>query len=375
MPVEGVRGRRRFIQAQSRVYARDAAWIQPLRVEQRQRYSSANPFFEHGRGCAWVACRDGQPVGRIYAQIDDLHLERYQDATGFFGALEALDDPHVFQALLHTAEAWLRQRGMTRVRGPFSLSINQECGLLVEGFDTPPMLMMSHGRPYYRERIEALGYMKAIDLLAYHVDPAFELPRVMQLMVDKASAGGGPQRVELRSLRRSGLKEELDILRDIFNDAWSENWGFVPFTEPEFRELGMLMRVLADDDLVQIAEVGGDPAAMCVLIPNINEAIRDLHGRLLPTGWLKLIWRLKIAYPTTARIPLMGVRKRYHKSRLGLALGFAVANAARAAAVARGIEDVEMSWILENNSTMRGMVEGSGGQVYKRYRIYEKTLL
>jgi hypothetical protein len=181
-------------------------------------------------------------------------------------------------------------------------------------------------------------------------------------------------RIRIRQLQRKALKTELAVLRDIFNDAWSENWDFVPFTEAEFNEVGKAMTLLLDDDFIQIAEVDGEPAAMIIALPNVNEAIRDLDGRLLPLGWLKLLWRLKVSHPKSARVPLMGVLKQYQHSRLGPTLAFMVIDAVRKALIRRGVEDVELSWILEDNAGMRNIIESIGGTAYKRYRLYEKQL-
>lgn len=360
---------RDFLRLPLTLYAGDSNWIAPLQFEQKQRYSNKNPYFQHARWSAWLAYRDRRPVGRISAQIDQLHLERYGDSTGHFGSLEAENDPELFSALFEAAQDWLRSEGMRRVTGPFNLSINEECGLLVEGFDTPPCIMMGHARPYYAHQIEALDYAKARDLLAYHMAPDFEAPRVMRSLAERASA-----RVRVRPLNRKALADELQLLRDIFNDAWSENWGFVPFTAAEFDEIGKAMTLLLDDDFVQIAEVDGEPAAMIIALPNVNEAIRDLNGRLLPFGWARLLWRLKVRYPRSGRVPLMGVRKKYQHSRLGPTLAFMVIDAARWPVARRGIREVEMSWILEDNSGMRNIIESLGGIAYKRYRLYEKNL-
>lgn len=369
IPIENKNLLRQFIRVPWSIYNSDPAWVPPLLLERRQHLSRHNPFFAHAQWRAWLACRGSLPVGRISAQIDRLHLERYQDATGYFGMLEAEDNTETFQALLNTAENWLYEQGMRRVIGPFNLSINDECGLLVEGFDSPPPIMLGHARPYYAARVEDYGYGKAKDLFAYRIDPNFTPTRVMQALVRKVAG-----RVHLRPLNRSHLDEEMEVLRDIFNDAWSQNWGFVPFTEAEFEELGRNLKLLIKDDFVQIAEVDGEPAAMIVILPNINEVIRDLNGRLLPFGWLKLLWRLKVSYPKTARIPLMGVRKRYQQGPLGPALAFLVINALRAPGIKSGIQEVDMSWILEDNKAMRNIIESNGGVPYKRYRIYQKAL-
>ena len=360
----------RFIRVPCGIFASDPAWIQPLVIERRLHLSTrSNPYFQHARWQAWIAWRGQQPVGRISAQIDALHLEHHNDATGFFGMLDAEDREETFGALLATAERWLRDQGMRRVRGPFNLSINEEMGVLVEGFDTPPVFMMGHARPYYGARIEQCGYRKAVDTLAYMINSDFEASPVMRRLV-AASA----HRVRVRPLDPKRFDAEIALLRDIFNDAWAENWGFVPFTAAEFLELGRNLRFLVDPELIQIAEVDGEAAAFMVVIPNINEAIRDLRGRLFPFGWLKLLWRLKVRYPSTARVPLMGVRRRYQRTRIGPALAFLVIAACRTPTRQRGVGEVELSWILEDNAGMRSIIESIGGRAYKRYRVYERQL-
>jgi len=360
---------RQFIHLPWSIYTEDPHWVPPLLIERRQFLSPRNPYFEHAQYRSWIAYRGADPVGRISAQIDRLHLERYRDATGFFGMLEARDDPDIFSVLMTQAETWLHDQGVRRVRGPFNLSINQECGLLVDGFDTPPVLMMGHACPYYGPRIEERGYAKAKDLLAYNVNADFKMTRAMETIIKWAS-----RRVHIRSLRKSHLEEDLQIVRDIFEDAWSHNWGFIPFTTEEFRHVGRDLKQLVPPDFVQIAEVDGVPAAMIVVFPNINEIIRDLNGRLLPFGWLKLLWRLKVKFPKSTRVPLMGVRREYQKSRLGAALSLMLIKEVQIHALRRGVEEVELSWILEDNVGMRTILDGIGGTVYKRYRIYDKEL-
>ena len=360
----------RFLSVPAGVFAEDPAWIAPLFLERRMHLSPRhNPYFQHARWQAWIAWRGGDPVGRISAQIDALHLERYADATGFFGMLDAEDRQDTFAALLGTAEQWLRERGIRRVRGPFSLSINEETGLLVDGFDTPPVFMMGHSRPHYAPRIEGQGYRKAVDTLAYWIRSDFKPSPVMAKLVAAAE-----KRVRVRLLDRKRFDAEIELLRDIFNDAWEQNWGFLPFTAAEFRELGQNLRFLVDPGLIRIAEVDGEAAAFMVVIPNVNEAIRGLNGRLLPFGWAKLLWRLKVRHPATARVPLMGVRRKFQRTRLGPALAFLVIAAAQPRTRELGVKDVELSWILESNEGMRSIIESIGGYAYKRYRIYEREL-
>lgn len=368
-PINGSQDLQRFIRVPWSVYADDPAWIPHLLLERQEQLSRRHPYFAHARCCFWLAYRGAKPVGRISAQIDALYEARYRDATGFFGLLEAENEAETFHALLSAAEAWLHDQGIIRIRGPFNLSINQECGLLVEGFDTPPMIMMGHARPYYADRLTAEGYQGVKDLLAYHVTTHFTPPALMRTVLSRAAGV-----VRIRPLRRSCLSEELNILREIYEDAWSTNWGFIPFTEEEFRHLGHSLQLLVEDEYVQIAEVDGEPAAMIVAFPNVNEAIADLDGRLFPLGWLKLLWRLKVKQPKTARVALMGVRKRFQASALGSAIAFMLIDAVRGHGIRRGVQAVELSWVLEDNRPMRNMLSMIGGVPYKRYRIYEKAL-
>jgi hypothetical protein len=372
LPVQTARDLRRFIKVPWQIYANEPNWIPPLLVEQRHLLSKKNPFFQHARAQFWIAYRGTRPVGRISAQVDDLHIERYEDATGHFGLLEAVDDPEVFARLFAAAEAWLRAQGMERVIGPFNLSINGDIGLLVEGFDTPPMFLMSHGHPYYDARVIEQGYKKTKDVVAYLLDPTNTPPSVMLEAARRADSSG---RIRIRPIRMARLREELAILSDVFNDAWSRNWNFVPFTPAEFDDLGSSLKLFVPPEFVQIAEVDGQPAAMIVIVPNVGECIRDLDGRLFPTGWMRLLWRLKRHGLRSARVALMGVRKEYHRSTLATALAFGLINAVRQPILDRRIERLELSWTLEDNHPMRRIKERIGARKYKTYRLYEKSTL
>ena len=360
---------RDFLALPHRLYSSDPAWIPPLDFEQRERFSPHNHFFAHARWRGWIALKEDRPVGRITAQIDEMHLQQHGDGAGYFGMLEADDDPAVFSALFGAAEDWLRSEGMQCIRGPFNLHINEEVGLLVDGFSTPPFVLMGHARPYYGGAVEAQGYKPVQDLLAYHVRPDFEAPRVMTKLAQRVS-----ERVVVRCASRKELLRDAEIMRDIFNDAWQNNWGFVPLAAAEWEDTVKTLIKLMPDEYIQIAELDGEPVAFIVALPNINEATRDLKGKLLPFGWLKLLWRLKVRHPRTARIPLMGVRQEHQHSRLGPTLAFLVIDGVRKALHARGVENVEMGWILESNAGMRNIIETIGGEAYKRYRLYEKLL-
>lgn len=370
VPVKNKADLVQFIRIPNFIFQSDPAWVYPLELERKMHLSpKVNPYFQHAQWQAWTAWRGSQPVGRISAQIDSLHLDLHNDATGFFGMLDAEDNHETFNALIKTAENWLLERGIHRVRGPFNLSINEEMGLLVDGFDQPPVFMMGHALPYYSKHIEMAGYQKAVDTFAYMIAPDFEAPSIMQRLV-AASAN----RVNVRPIDRKRFTEEIALLRDIFNDAWAENWGFVPFTVAEFDELGKNLRFLVDAELIQIAEVDGEAAAFIVALPNINEAIQGLDGKLFPLGWLKLLWRLKVRYPTTARVPLMGVRRKFQNTRLGPSLAFQVIDAVRKRLTSLGAKKIELSWILEDNAGMRNIIESIGGLAYKRYRVYERNI-
>ena len=360
---------KQFIRVPTAIYRSDPAWVPPLFVERLHSLSSKNPYFEHARWACWVAYRGKVPVGRISAQIDELYLTRYDSRIGFFGSLEAEDSAEVFQALFQTAETWLQSEGMTAVQGPFNLSINQECGLLIKGYDDPPMVMMGHALPYYAEHVEAHGYQKVQDLLAYSLGIHFLIPPGVSRFLNKAKDS-----VIIRPLRRKQLQEELVIIKEIYEEAWADNWGFVPFTDAEFAELGQHMKLLVEDDFVQIAEVDGTPCAMLVAFPNLHEVIHDLHGRLWPLGWLKILWRMKMAYPRTGRVVLMGVRRRFQSSPMGGLMAYGMIEAVRQAGLRKHIKQVELSWILEDNKPMRHILESLGADPYKTYRIYEKSL-
>jgi len=313
-PVASWREMGTFIDVPWRIYADDPLWVPPLRLERRLHFSKFNPFLKHAEWQAWVAYRNNEPVGRISAQVDQLHRDRYGPRTGHFGLLEMIEDAEVLDALLSSAEDWLAARGTMHVTGPFNLSINQECGILVEGFDTPPMVMMPHSRTWYGPLLEQHGYRPVKDMLAYWVKVDDSPPQLMVSLKRKCS-----KQIVLRKLRRDRFGEEMETLRDIFNDAWSENWGFVPFTEAEFAELGTSLRLLVPDDFVQIAEVDGIPAAFMAGLPNLNEIFAGLNGNLFPLGWIGLIHHLKSRGVRTGRIPLMGVRRQFQNTPLGMA--------------------------------------------------------
>ena len=348
----------------------DPNFVPPLLFEEKRHVDPRfNPHFAEAEIAFFLARRNGRPVGRVSAHLDRVALRHADDSTGFFGHWEVEDDPETAAALLAAAEAWLRSRGMTSARGPFEVSVNDRCGLLVEGADTPPMLMMNHAPPDYARLLEAAGYAKARDLLAYHTPVEARLPPQGVKLLDRLEG-----LVRIRPIRWDRYRDEIGTVIDIFNDAWGGNWGFVPLTDARLDHLARNMKQILIRDLVVIAEVEGEPAGMMIALPNLNEAIADLQGRLLPLGWAKLLWRLKIGRLRTLRVPLMGVRRKYHGTLVGAALMTLMFDTIRARAHARGFREAELSWVLEDNRPMRHIAERMGARVYKRYRLYEKGL-
>lgn len=357
----------RFIRLPSRLYAGDPAFVAPLVMERREALSpTKNPYFQHAETQFWLARRDGRDVGRISAQIDRLVTD---PDVGHFGMIAAEDDAEVFAALFAAAEGWLRARGKRRVMGPFNLSINEETGLLVDGFDTPPVMLMGHDPRYAGPRIEALGYAKVKDLIAYLYDIDHELPAAARRKIDSRKATA----LTVRRLDMSRYREEFDTVTAIFNDAWSQNWGFIAFTEAEIAHMAKSLKMLIDPNCVAIVEMNGEAIGFGIALPNLNELIADFDGRLLPFNWLKLMLRLRRG-ARTARVPLMGIRRSVSGSLVGGLAPFLVIDALRKGLQAKGVRQVELSWILEDNRPMRHVIEALGGDPYKTYRVYEKTL-
>jgi len=362
----------RFIAVASAVNAGDPRWIPPLITERQGALSAkTNPFFDHAQVQLWLAVRDGRDVGRISAQIDALAPVDPKRPAGHFGLIAAEDDPEVFALLLQTAEAWLKARGCAVAMGPFNLSVNEEVGLLVDGFDTPPMVMMGHDPAYAGPRIEAQGYAKAKDVYAYIA--SLKTDDLPPAALRRLKRGPGPG-VTLRMLDMKCYDAEVATLTEILNDAWADNWGFTPTTEAETAQLAKAMRPVIDPRLVWFTEIDGESAGVVVALPNLNEAIADLGGRLAPFGWAKLLWRLKVARVKTLRVPLMGVRRKFGAMMRGQLLPFQMMDAVANQGRALGYEHVEFSWILEDNAPMRRISEATGGRIYKTYRIYEKAL-
>ena len=358
-----------FIKIPGMLAANDPNWVEPLWLERKLFLSpKQNPYFQHADTAFWVAFYNGKPAGRISAQIDHLSATNEDHRIGFFGMIDARDDD-VLDGLLKKAENWLSERNVESVRGPFSLSINETAGLLVDGFDSPPYVMMDHHDPWLGPALEKRGYSKVKDLVTYRLDTSNGLQDRFRSIAHRPYDG-----LTIRSINMKRYKEEIVTITSIFNDAWAGNWGFVPFTEAESDSLASDLKPILDPELLKIAELDGKPVAFISLLPNINEAIASLRGKLLPFGWLKLLWKLKVSGVRTARVPLMGVRQEISDTLIGKALPLQLIYALEERAVARNIHELELSWLLEDNKAVRSVVEAIGGQLSKTYRVYDKDL-
>ncbi|WP_324751024.1 N-acetyltransferase [Sphingomonas sp. LY54] len=363
---------RTFVNVQWTLNRDDPHWVPPLKTEVHGLLDPrTNPWFEHAEAAFFLAERDGEPVGRISAQIDQLVLEHIGAGTGQWGMFEAAD-AEVAAALIARAEAWLKGHGMTRSMGPFSLSIWDEPGLLVKGHDHAPTVMMGHNSPAYQAWVEAAGYTGVKDLFTYELDITQTMPPLVQRII---AAGERNKRIRVRPVDKKRFDEEAALILGILNDAWSDNWGFVPLTDAEIAYAGRKLKPIVREDLVRVAELDGEPVAFMITLPDLNELTRDLNGRLFPFGWAKLLWRLRRPRVRTMRVPLMGVVKRLQSSRMASQLAFMMIEYIRSASVVEyDAKRGEIGWILEDNQGMRSMAETIESHVNRVYRIYEKAL-
>jgi hypothetical protein len=376
-PVSGKADTKAFIDLPYRFYASDSNWVPPLKDEIHALLTPGkNPWFEHGEAQLFLAERGGQVVGRISAHIDQLALQQPPEqgmgpGTGFWGFFEA-EDAETADALLTAAENWLRSRGMVRSMGPFSFSYWDELGLLVEGFDHPPVVMMAFNAAAYQGWIEARGYAGVEDLFTYALKIDDGFPELTNRIVASGERNG---RIRIRKVDKSRFDEEAALIIGILNDAWSDNWGFVPFTDAEIAYAGKKLKPIVYEDLIRVAEVDGEAVAFMMTLPNINEKIAGFNGALFPFNWAKLLWWLRKPKVRIMRVPLMGVVKRLQATRLASQLAFMLIEFIRRDAVANfGATHGDFGWVLASNGPMRSVGEAVGGKVNKVYRIYAKTL-
>ena len=365
-----------FVDLPYRAYRGEPHWRAPLRMERREHFDpKKNLSLDELQPSYFLASRNNQVVGRIASFVNPKHLRHHNDQTGHFGFLDILDarDEETVTALLQAAESDLRAKGLSRIGGPYNFSVNDECGMLVDGFDSPPSVMMPYGRRDLPKMMEQAGYQKAMDTFAFRhrMSETFSSPAFVSRIKKRFDTD---PRISVRPLDMSRLYEDIALIVGIFNDAWSENWGFLPISDEEAKFLADSMKPVLQTESLWIAFIDGEPASFTLMIPNLNEATLGLDGRLLPFGWATLLYRIKVQGVKSARIPLAGTRKKFHKTRRGMTATVGAWEACLSAQHAKGVREVEFSWVLETNKDLLGLAEIYDCDRYKTYRVYEKEL-
>jgi len=366
-PVKNKRDLKAFIKLPWKLYRDDPNWVPPLILDMKKILDrNKNPFFLHSEAEYFLARRNGEVVGRIAAILNRNHNKAHDEQTGFFGFFESINDVEVSNALLGAAKSWVKNRGMTQLRGPANFSTNDSCGLLIEGFDSPPAILMTYNPKYYLHLVEDAGFQKIKELYAYHFTRDMPIPDRFKKFAEKVMED---PTVSIRGLNLKKFKQEVDIVKTIYNDAWQNNWGFVPMTDEEFDHLANDLKPVVDPEIAFIARVNEEPAGFSLALPDFNEILKDLNGRLLPFGIFKLLWRKNSI--RGVRVITLGVRTKYQKKR-GLAPAFYYETYRRGKN--RGYEKAEFSWILEDNVLMNRALEGLGARLYKKYAFYEQEI-
>jgi hypothetical protein len=376
-PITTKADRAAFVDLPYRLYASNPQWVPPFKNEVHELITPGkNPWFEHGEAQLFLAERNGKVVGRISGHIDFMALKQpveqgFGPGTGHWGFLEA-EDEATTHALLAAAEDWLRTKGMTRSIGPMSFAMWDETGLLIQGHEKPATVMMAYGAPAYQAWVESAGCVGVQDLYTYGlvIDQGF--PELTNRIVAMGEKSG---RIKIRRVDKSRFDEEARLIIGILNDAWSDNWGFVPFTAAEIAYAGKKLKPLVFEDLIRVAEVDGEPVAFMMTVPDLNEKLIGYGGSLFPFNWAKLLWWLRAPKVKTMRVPLMGVLKKLQGTRMASQLAFMMIEYIRRDAVSKyGASLGDFGWVLASNGPMRSVGEAVGGSVDKIYRIYEKAL-
>jgi GNAT superfamily N-acetyltransferase len=368
--VAGGRDLKRFIGLPFRLHANHPLWVPPLKLERRLFLNRRlNAFFSHGEAAYFLARRDGRVVGRVSAQINHAFNAYHDSSWGWFGFLELEDDPDAAQALLDTAAGWLSERGCERMVGPADFSMNDESGVLIEGFDLRPMIRQPWHPPYYQRLMEDAGMRKAMDLLMWNLEVS-DRTRVLPVIFELAEKVESEHGIRVRPMRRRQLRKDMDAFAEVYNSAWSENWDFVPYSKKDLDALAQEMQLVFDKHWAFIAERldTGEVVGMAMTFPDINQVLAKMGGRLLPFGW----WHFLRKGRTTnrVRVGFLGVKPEYQHTGVAAKLYVEHFNAAAARPQTGG----EMGWILETNTAMNRGMEAMGGRIVKRYRVYERSL-
>jgi hypothetical protein len=362
---------RDFLNVVDEIYKDDPRYIRPLDMDLKERLNpKKNPFFAHADGAVFTAYAGSKCVGRVTAQIDREHLARHKDNVGFFGFLDTVDDPTVARELLQRAEAWLKERGMKTSRGPISLSINEEIGCLVDGFESPPVLLNPHHRPYQGGLIEQAGYTKAKDVFGWRYEVGEPNARVKKAAADIQAM---PE-VTIRRISKKDIDRDVEVTLDIFNDAWADNWGYVPATKGEADKMAADMKLFLVPEITVLVHIDNEPAAVAIALPNVNELIHDLHGKLFPFGIAKLLYRLKVEGAKSGRLLLLGIKKKFRLQRKYAALSLFLYSEMNEGGRRAGMTWGELGWTLEDNAAVNAGIKMMGAKKYKTYRVYEKAL-
>ncbi len=369
IPVESTSQLKQFIDYPNILYKDDPNYVAPLRSERLEFFDfEKNPFYHTARVKLFLAMAGSTVTGRIATCINYAHNEYHAEQVGFYGFFDCPDDYEIASTLLKVAMITLKKEGMEKMRGPMNFSTNHECGMLIEGFDSPPTVMMTYNQPYLPQLVEKFGLKKAMDLLAYKITADKPIPERIQKVVEKMAKR---THVTMRNLNMKDFDNEVRKINMVYNQAWERNWGFVPMSEEEFFYTAKNLRQIVDPELVFICEYEGKPVAFCLALPDINQALRYLKGKLLPFGILKLLWHTKIRNKITgARIITIGVIPQFQKRGLDMMMFAACFNKG----VEQGYKWGELSWVLETNELMCRAIEQMGATLYKRYRIVEKPL-
>jgi len=369
-PVGSRRERKRFIELPFHLHRDHPLWVPPLRLERRLFLSRRmNAFFSHGEAEYFLALRDGRVVGRISAHVNQAFNEHHERSWGWFGFLELEQDPEILAALLDAAAAWLRERGQERMVGPASFAMNDECGILIEGFDLRPMILQPWNPPYYQQLVEQSGMAKAMDLLMWNLEVS-DRSKVLPVIFELAEKVQSEHGIRVRPMRRRHLRRDMDAFAEVYNAAWSENWDFVPYSKKDLDAYAQELQLVFDKHWFMIAEREdtGEVVGMAITVPDLNQVLARMKGRLLPVGWWHFLNKARTI--DRVRVGFLGVKPEYQHTGVAAKLFVEHFNAAATRPQTGG----EMGWILETNEPMNRAMEGMGGRVVKRYRMYERGL-